>query len=234
MRMFKYYNQYDYKTTPYWSAAHPSATIATAGCGLCCASMVLSAFGITVTPPEMAKIATGIGARVTTGTDMIKLSEYLKRQYKLNLGKYDDVNRLKADIKGGRVAIANVGGDRTGYKGVFSNSGHYIVVYGTKDGDPIIYDSGYYQNKYDSSYRSARVTIGKNNQIYTDWAILNQDCSNRSPRYYVFWKDEEKMTVEEAKIIIQEKAKLSDKTMLYLWSYRYGDDLLIKLANAMK
>ena len=42
------------------------------------------------------------------------------------------------------------------------------------------------------------------------------------------------MTKDEAKSIIKTKAGLSDATIVYLDSYRYGDDLLIKLAKAMK
>lgn len=43
-----------------------------------------------------------------------------------------------------------------------------------------------------------------------------------------------KVTKDEAKSIIKTKAGLSDATIVYLDSYRYGDDLLIKLATAMK
>lgn len=42
------------------------------------------------------------------------------------------------------------------------------------------------------------------------------------------------VTKEEAMEIIKEKAGLSDSTITYLWSYRWGDELLVKLAQAMK
>lgn len=42
------------------------------------------------------------------------------------------------------------------------------------------------------------------------------------------------MTPEEARAIVKDKAKLSEETMTYLWSYRWGDDLLVKLAEAMQ
>lgn len=44
----------------------------------------------------------------------------------------------------------------------------------------------------------------------------------------------EKLTKDEAKKIIKEKAGLSDSTITFLDAYRYGDDLLIKLATAMQ
>lgn len=42
-----------------------------------------------------------------------------------------------------------------------------------------------------------------------------------------------KVTKAEAKNVLKEKAGLSDVTIVYLDSYRYGDDLLVKLAQAM-
>lgn len=42
------------------------------------------------------------------------------------------------------------------------------------------------------------------------------------------------MTKDEAKRVLKTKAGLSDATITYLDSYRWGDDLLIKLASAMK
>lgn len=42
------------------------------------------------------------------------------------------------------------------------------------------------------------------------------------------------VTKAEAKTILKEKAGLSDATIVYLDSYRYGDDLIVKLAKAMQ
>ena len=42
------------------------------------------------------------------------------------------------------------------------------------------------------------------------------------------------VTKDEAKKIIKEKAGVSDATIVYLDSYRYGDDLILKLAQAMQ
>ena len=56
---------------------------------------------------KSADFALEHGARVPGGTDMGVLSRALEQ---------------------GSIAVANVGGDRTGHKGVFSDSGHYLVV----------------------------------------------------------------------------------------------------------
>lgn len=46
--------------------------------------------------------------------------------------------------------------------------------------------------------------------------------------------EETPVSVEEAKNILKERLDLSDVTIQYLWSYRYGDELLTKLAEAVE
>ena len=48
------------------------------------------------------------------------------------------------------------------------------------------------------------------------------------PRY----EEEQATTVEEAKSVLKAKAGLNDTTITYLYNYRWGDDLLVKLAEA--
>lgn len=52
----------------------------------------------------------------------------------------------------------------------------------------------------------------------------------------ILWKEKEAkdMTTEEAEKIIQEKVGLDDNTIQYLKFYRYGEALLLKLAEALK
>lgn len=55
------------------------------------------------------------------------------------------------------------------------------------------------------------------------------------PRMMPAYKEVDKaMTKDEAKRILKAKAGLSDATITYLDSYRYGDDLIVKLAEAVK
>lgn len=55
------------------------------------------------------------------------------------------------------------------------------------------------------------------------------------PRMMPAYKEVKKaMTKDEAKRILKAKAGLSDATITYLDSYRYGDDLIVKLAEAVQ
>ena len=54
------------------------------------------------------------------------------------------------------------------------------------------------------------------------------------PLYQMQQEVQKTMTKEEAKRVLKTKAGLSDATITYLDSYRWGDDLIVKLAQAMQ
>lgn len=54
------------------------------------------------------------------------------------------------------------------------------------------------------------------------------------PSMPVYKEAQKAMTKDEAKRVLKTKAGLSDSTIAFLDAYRYGDDLLIKLATAMQ
>lgn len=54
------------------------------------------------------------------------------------------------------------------------------------------------------------------------------------PLYQMQQEVQKTMTKDEAKHVLKTKAGLSDATITYLDSYRWGDDLIVKLAQAMK
>ena len=134
-------------------------------------------------PPEQAAaFAIECGARVSTGTDMAVLAKALARAFGLTVTQSNDVEELKSRVCGGAIAICNTGGDRSGYKGVFSDGGHYVVVLGlAPDGRLMLADPGFYAGKYDKSYRRAVEVAG--NLLYAPPDVLDRDAQNRNPRY---------------------------------------------------
>ena len=66
---------------------------------------------------------------------------------------------------------------------------------------------------------------------YTSSMIL---AGQYPPTMPLYKEKETAMTTEEAKSTLKAKAGLSDTTIEYLWSYRWGDELLVKLAKAME
>ena len=201
-----YYNQNNYSNYKYPSSSNPNATIKTGGCGVTVMAMIVSNMTTTkLTPPECAKISINNGARVSGGTNMIKLSKVICNKYPLTYSTTSDESVLINHIKSGGMAVANVGGDRKGWTGVFSDSGHYIVVcgYNSSNNKFTIMDPGYYNGKFSKTGRRGRVTVS-GNYCYTTPDVLNSDTYSRSPSYYLFSKegnnqigDDEEMTQDQ-------------------------------------
>ena len=184
---FKYYNQNNYANVPYPSPELPKATVKSGGCGVVCASMIVE--NLTEhknSPPTMAKYAISKRARVSGGTDMNVLARALRQDYGLHFTTTDNEGILLDHLKSGGMAIANVGGNRSGYTGVFSDGGHFIVVAGiAPDGRIIVLDPGYYAGKFNKSGRAGKVkVVGK--ECHCDISALAKDTENRSPAYWLF------------------------------------------------
>lgn len=185
-----YYNQHDYPLLRYPHSAHPKATVSSSGCGVCCASMVIEGLtGKPWPPAQSAAYSMANGCRASSGTDMARLSRLVAAEFGLEMFTTSSLDKLVAAIVAGAWAIANVGGDYTGHKGLFSSAGHYIVVRGIKAGRLIVWDSAYYDGKYSINGRKGKVTI-EGHDIHVLPTYLNQDCATRAPRYYIFNKED--------------------------------------------
>ncbi len=199
---FKYFNQNNYANVPYPSPQLPKATVKSGGCGAVCASMIVSNLTHqTVDPRAMAAYAIRKGARVTGGTDMNTLAKALRQDYGLPFTTTNNESVLLDHLRGGGMAVTNVGGNRTGYKGVFSDGGHYIVVAGLEsDGRLIVLDPGLYPGKFNLSGRVGKVKV-VGNYCITDINVLGKDTENRSPAYWLFERKVEEVPEWMKKII---------------------------------
>lgn len=179
----------NYPNIPYPAKGYESATVKSAGCGPTCMSMVVENLRKVPYPvKESVRVAIACGARVSGGTDMMRLARTVAANFGLTLYTTDNAAMLAQALKNGAVAVANVGGDRSGYQGVFSDGGHYIVVRRMMpDGRLMILDPYLYDSKYTGIYRASKVQrVG--NILFCQPGILDKDCENRAPRYYVFAK----------------------------------------------
>ena len=219
-----YYNQYNFAHTTYPSPTLPKATVASGGCGVVCASMVIEILTKKSFPPEKsAPFSISIGARVIGGTDMLKLGRGISKEFGLDFTTTNDVNMLKSHMQKGGLAIVNVSGDRAGYTGLFSNSGHFITCIRTDKTHFAIYDPGYWQGKFNQPGRTGKVTIN-GNEIYVRHNVLDLDCIGRNPRYYLFAKAGEEKDMALIKTIMQRTGKSEEEVIEAL-------SVLIQFAN---
>lgn len=136
-------------------------------------------------PPDCAKFAIECGARVSGGTDMKALGEALCARFGLTMSLSNSVEAMCAALDNGGVAVVNVGGDRSGYTGLFSDGGHYVVAVCYDGGRVGVLDPGYYSGKFDKSGRRGKVEkVG--DVCWCEAEDLDLDAQNRSPRYYIF------------------------------------------------
>jgi len=183
---FKYYNQNNYANVPYPGPSAPNATVKSGGCGVCCAAMIVSNMSPKVIDPKaMAAYSIAKGARVSGGTDMTVLAKAICNEYGLTYETTSDETKLMEHLQSSGMAVANVGGDRTGYTGVFSNGGHFIVVAACNGNTVTILDPGYYPGKFAIAGRKGKVKVD-GNSCYCDISVLGADTSNRVPSYWLF------------------------------------------------
>lgn len=170
------------------------------------AMIVENLTGLNADPEAMAAYAIEKGARVSGGTDMNVLAQAICSDYGLVCETTSDENELIQHLRSGGMAVANVGGNRGGYTGVFSDGGHFIVCAGLAgDGRVIVLDPGYYPGKFNLSGRKGKVEVDKNSYCYCDITVLAADTSNRNPAYWLFRK--EAKPVEQWKLDIIADAK---------------------------
>lgn len=188
---FIYFNQNNYANTPYPGPGRPQATVRSGGCGVTCAAMIIQNLTpYRLDPAGMAAYAIEKGARNSGGTDMNILASALREDYGLAFTTTSDEQSLITHLASGHMAIANVGGNRPGYSGVFSDGGHFVVCAGvTENHKLIILDPGYYTGKFKKTGRVGKVKVN-GNECICDLAVLGEDTSNRAPSYWLFYRKE--------------------------------------------
>lgn len=185
---YVYFNQNNYPNTPYPGPGRPQATVKSSGCGPTSMAMIIAnLLGIkNIEPVQMAAYSLQKGARNSGGTDLNILAKAVGQDYGLTFQTTSDEKLLMQHLAAGNMAIANVGGNRPGYIGVFSDGGHYVVAAGlTTDHKVIILDPGYYVRKFNKEGRAGKVTV-QGAYCICDISVLAKDTENRSPAYWLF------------------------------------------------
>ena len=190
MADYKYYNQRGYPNTPYPSPSAKTATVKSGGCGVCCGAMIVANLaGQDVDIPAFAAYCIKSGARVSGGTDMRRLANVICRDYGLKYETTNDSGRLLEHLATGGMAVANVSGNRKGYTGVFSDSGHYVVAAAAEGNILSVLDPAMYAGKYNLAGRKGKVAV-VGNVCKCDVSVLAKDVYGRSPAYYLFSREE--------------------------------------------
>lgn len=161
------------------------------GCGLCCAVMV--ADRLLIEPEfdikEALQLSYACGANHKLGTDYHIFAPYFSEKMGLRLQMTSDIEALRSCLRSGGCAVANSGGDREGYAGVFTHGGHYICVISVDDEDLFaVLDPSQVPGKYEEPGREGKVAVNGNICLCSG-EVLQKDCENRTPSFYCFWRN---------------------------------------------
>lgn len=198
----KYINQKQYPDIPYITrqdladekerAYGLTTTVATSGCGLCAAIMMLDRLliGVDFSLADAIDLAEKTGANRRVGTDYGIYAPALAERFGLDYEASSDPERLLMCLRTGGCAVANTAGDREGYIGVFSHIGHYVVVISEqRDGRIVILDPALMPGRYDEPGRKDKVEV-KNGFCLSDMRYLAEDVRPMNPGFYLFWRRE--------------------------------------------
>ena len=178
-------------TTPEREWLHHS-TFDKTGCGICSALMVADRLRVDpdFTMKEALQISYDTGANHAPGTDYKLYGPAFAERFNLKLVMTSDIEEVRRCVRTGGAVVANAGGDRDGWIGVFTHGGHYVVVISeTEDGRLCILDPSLKEGKFDEEGRAGKVQVcGK--FAYCDPEILRKDTENRDPSFYCFWRKE--------------------------------------------
>lgn len=184
-----FYCQLDYEASPYPSPSNPKGTIADNGCGPCCAAMVAeNMLGVRFSPEDACEMAIACGAREKPGTDLYIFSPVFAEHFGMKVTCTEDADEAKAFLAARRgLVIANTYGDRPedGWIGVFSDSGHYIVLAGIEGNTVRVWDPMYRPGRFDKPGRAGKVRM-EGNEAFADFDIIREDCRHRP--FFLFEK----------------------------------------------
>lgn len=190
--MKSFYCQLDYEHVPYLSPVGvANGNLANNGCGVCSASMLVENMLDVPYPPEAAaKEAKACGAREGFGTDLYIYAPVVAEHFGMKLTVTEDGQEALRFLQEGRgMVIANTYGDRPEHIGVFSDSGHYIVLAEARGTQVKVWDPMYKlgSDRFDSPGRKGKVRLD-GTDAYADFSEIEQDCFERP--YFLFEKAE--------------------------------------------
>lgn len=222
-----YFNQRDYANIPYPAPGYEQATIKTSGCGpTCFAMLIANKFNKTYTVQQAAKFALESGARVSGGTDMDILLKAASKAFSLKYERKAGIASALSAVRYNKAfCIANVG-----KSGLFSDSGHYVLIVDVGQVYLSVLDPYLYDGKFSKPGRQGKVIVS-NNICYVKPEYLEMDAKG----YYVVM-EEKKMTAQEALNILQQKGIVKSPAYWQnaLQVVKYLDELLVNMAENVK
>ncbi len=175
-----FYCQLDYASVPLPSPVDGHGNVADNGCGVCALSMVAeNLLGVSFPPGAAARFTMESGGRAEFGTNLYILSRAFGQRFGVRVIETEDAEQALAFLNEGRgMVVANVRGNRPDHIGVFSDTGHYIVLIGARGREARVLDPMYRPGRYDAPGRAGKVRM-EGNVACADMSVIAADCFER-------------------------------------------------------
>lgn len=187
-----YINQRDYPDMPYPNNADndyqppENQNIAKCGCGLCSACMVVDQLTTQkLGLEECIGLSVANKANVRPGTRMVDLGPAVAEKFGLKFSHTGDKEEMLACLRRGGRVIVNVANRPDGTRGLFTKTGHYMVLIAA-DGERICFLDPYYGLEYNEGELKEKVDSSRAPLLYCDLDLLEYETENRKIKYYLF------------------------------------------------
>ena len=186
----RYFNQLEYRHIPYQhnmangGAPEERRNVATSGCGLCSACMVVDALtDKTLSVEECVRLSEDNAANLSLGTDMTVLGPVIAEKFDLEYFSVQELDEAIELLRSGAQIVCHVGHPE-GKPGLFTLGGHYILLTSTDGKEFCILDPSYKEDKFDLPERVGKVDTSRAPYLYCDVNIVHGETKKR--KYHVF------------------------------------------------
>ena len=185
-----YVNQLEHPDMPYQhnmargGAPEERRNVATSGCGLCCACMIVDGLTDKSLPlEECVRLSEDNAANLCLGTNMTVLGPILAEKFDLEYSTTENLEEAIAHLQNGGQIICLVGHPE-GQPGLFTMRSHYITLVSTDGKEFCILDPSYKEGKFDIPERVGKVDCSRYPYLYCDVNTVHAETTEE--KYYMF------------------------------------------------
>ena len=191
----KYINQLGYAHIPYPTRMEDPAyapngkptTVRSSGCGLCSVCMGINMItDANVDITEITRISMECSANHLSGTDMNVLGPVIAEKFGVEYSKTDDTKEAIEHLRRGGVIVVHVGIPEGKEIGLFTVSGHYMLIISTDGEEFCFLDPSYTPEKFTIPERVGKVNIANAPYLYCGVHTMEAEKKPNRIRYHMF------------------------------------------------
>lgn len=156
------------------------------GCCLCSACMVVDQLTTEkFSVRDAVKLSLSVEANHATGTEIMIFGPAVAEKFNLVFKPTDDINEAIEAVRDGGRVILRVSNRYDCNKGIFTKTGHYMVMIAATKEEVCILDPSWTSKKFRKWEKEGLVRT-EGTLVYTTPEVLHDEGIQIHPRYYIF------------------------------------------------